>query len=862
MAASDEHALLLQISYDLARLEKQGRQAQGIVDKSLSAVEQRAKRTAKQLEESFSLKGFNPGAAITQVFGGLRNTTLDEGASKLGVLGGALEALGPAGLAAAAGVAAAAFAIDQAMKGAEWAEDIERASKALGVTTTQLQEFDFIAQATGQPIEKMRDSLSGLVKTIGLVESGLSRSMQTKAFTDGLKITPEQLRGWGTLDQQLPHILDAMSKLDAEERAGLASRLKIDPQVLNSLIEARESLSGLIAKAHEYGIVMDEATIKKTAEAAQEMHVAKAIIDGELRAAFINLAPMIAKAAQALADGSRDLRDFTTGVGLALKPIGDFVGWIDQLAKKLGGVDLGKLGQLIGLMTNPLAGITAAGRAKREQDEKVAGWSEWIKQNIIGGAQPKPVKLSDGSKKRAGSKRDDTDSLTRTATSDLESADRAYQEAMKALTTDVAERAKYESRAIDDEAAKQQAKLTADRAELLKNKTIDGKTSDILQAKIEQAQSEVEKTRLAKQALLKLQTEQALADQAFALRQVGLEGERNLLEAEKAVAKTTEQRRQLALKLFALDEEIEEAKLKEVIASKTASEAEKQRAQAELDNLRATKQLREKAVSEANPGNSWDAWLQDAQKSTRDVGEAFAKMRVDGVEAFNRSLFDSEGRLQSFGNIARSVARTFITDFEQWGIKGLESQLFGGGNGQGGILSNLFGGSQGGQGGIGGILGSIFGGGKGGGPGASGVTRPTGTAADPIYVAFGGAGAGGGLQGLGGLFGGGQGGGGLGSLFGGSGGGGLGSIFSSIGSIFGFDSGGSFTVGGPAGRDRSLAMMRVGRGEKVTVETAAQQRSGRQGGITQVFNFPGANPDGFRQTRRQWAREAKLAVAY
>lgn len=939
MAGTDDHALLLQMSYDLKRLENQSKAAQGIVNSGLTAMEKRAKKAAHELEESFSLKSIKPGAAITNVLSGLKSGVVEEGARGLGVLGGALDALGPAGIAAAAGVAAAGFAIEQGIKGAEWAESLKRAADALGITTSQLQEFDFIANAVGIPVEAMRSSLAGLVKTIGLVESGLSRSMQTKAFTDGLKITPEALRSWGTLEEQLPHILDAAAKLNVEERAGLASRLKIEPEVLNSLIEARGSLSGLIDEAHKLGIVMDEETIKKTAKAAEEMHVAKAVIDGELRVAFVGLAPLLANTAHFLVEITTAVGDMARGFGDALQPIGDVIAalgkvkWIRDAAQVVGqtAFDLSGLGVLNEFRKQGEADRLAADKAQRakEAKEKPKGF---VPPTLL--SHPKGPKAST---------HDSTDALTKTATEDLEAANKAYDDAMAGLTTNVVAHAAFEAKAIDAEAAKQQAKLVADRAALLKDKTIDGKTSDLLQAKIEQAQAEGEQTRLAKQKLLRLKTEQALADQVAAMAAIRVQGEQEVLrtelglggtlkrraaielrlfdldeqiaeaklqevlssktaqdaekeraaaelanlratsagrrlavsntgdqaltdqanamrglqlqglvdqlDAEKGVYQTTERRREIALRLFALDEQMQELKLQEVIASKTATEAQKKQAEQALANLRATAGLRGQAVSQANPGNSWKAWVQDAQNATADVAEGFAKMRVDGIEAFNQSLFTSEGRLRSFGQIARAVATRAISDFEQFAVKSVEAGLFGAGQGPGG--NPMSSGA--------GMLGKLLGMGGKDAPGASGVTRPTGTALDPIYVSMAGGPGGGAGGGLAGLFGGGSGG-------AGAAGGGdfMSTIMSGLGGFMGFAGGGQFTVGGRGGIDKNLAMMKLSSGERVTIETPQQQRDGLagMGGMTQHFHFPGANPDSFRRTRRQWSRQAKLAMQY
>src|ERR1700722_9278999 len=120
----DDKALLLQISYDLNRLKAQSDKAAGIVDTGLSSMEKRAKKAAKELEESLSFKNVNPGAALTNVLGGLKEGALGSATRDLGMFGGALGALGPVGLVAAAGVAAAGAAIGSSMKTAEWALEL------------------------------------------------------------------------------------------------------------------------------------------------------------------------------------------------------------------------------------------------------------------------------------------------------------------------------------------------------------------------------------------------------------------------------------------------------------------------------------------------------------------------------------------------------------------------------------------------------------------------------------------------------------------------------------------------------------------------------------------------------------------
>jgi hypothetical protein len=84
---------------------------------------------------------------------------------------------------------------------------------------------------------------------------------------------------------------------------------------------------------------------------------------------------------------------------------------------------------------------------------------------------------------------------------------------------------------------------------------------------------------------------------------------------------------------------------------------------------------------------------------------------------------------------------------------------------------------------------------------------------------------------------------------------------SSASSLFpGFASGGQFTVGGAAGVDRNLVPLRLTRGERVTVETPAQQRGQNAAAPSPVINmaFNISTPDAasFRLSQSQIQGEA------
>lgn len=238
---------------------------------------------------------------------------------RLGPVGSGLAAIGPGGLAAAAGIAAVVAVgmklTQAALNTGEWAESLRHFTEATGMSSKAVQEFDFIAKATGMPIEQMRAGLEGVTSVVGKLQDNLARGQRSpnvRLFeailgTDDAASTDTKLRQLGDIEHILPVILDYVAKASPSERIGLDQVLKVDPTTMDRLIETRGQLADLRKEYNDLGIAIDDDMIKKSAEAAEKAHAASAIIDGEMRTAFINLAPAIAHVAENLVDATKDL---------------------------------------------------------------------------------------------------------------------------------------------------------------------------------------------------------------------------------------------------------------------------------------------------------------------------------------------------------------------------------------------------------------------------------------------------------------------------------------------------------------------------------------------------------------------------
>src|SRR5262249_8045902 len=149
------------------------------------------KAVNSELKELAEKKG--AGRAFENIFDRSRLAVLEEGSAKIPLFGSALEALGPAGLAAAAGVAAGAIAAGEARKAMEWAEDLDRTAKKLGTTTTNLQQFDYAAVATSIGLEKGREALAQFNEKVGAFE-GHVRDKSMEKFANGVHLTREEVQ--------------------------------------------------------------------------------------------------------------------------------------------------------------------------------------------------------------------------------------------------------------------------------------------------------------------------------------------------------------------------------------------------------------------------------------------------------------------------------------------------------------------------------------------------------------------------------------------------------------------------------------------------------------------------------------------
>ncbi|HYC66640.1 hypothetical protein [Brevundimonas sp.] len=266
------------------------------------------KKDADTFTRQLEAKYGRVGKAMGNVFNDSRMATIQAGAGHLRIFGSALEPLGVAGLAAAAGVAALAVATQQTIAAMRFADEIDDAAQKLNVGTSALQEFRFAMTEVGGEAANADAAIEKFNEVLGQAQSGLS-PRALKGF-NALGISKETLDSWSSFEDAIPEVSRRISELAKEsERAAVAEKLGLG-DMLPLLREGADEMDNLRQKARDMGIVMDAELVKKGADANQQFETLSQVIKVQLTSAFIELSDEVVGFVQVIADALNALNDF------------------------------------------------------------------------------------------------------------------------------------------------------------------------------------------------------------------------------------------------------------------------------------------------------------------------------------------------------------------------------------------------------------------------------------------------------------------------------------------------------------------------------------------------------------------------
>ncbi|MGY6663362.1 MAG: hypothetical protein ACXIVO_13690 [Glycocaulis sp.] len=248
-------------------------------------------------------------------------------AGRVPVLGNALTAIGPAGIAAAAGIGAIALAMRSAMRIAREAltafDNIGKAADRLALSTDTFQALSQAAVEEGVSMEQVNSALTAYIRLSTQAAQG--RGELVTALRNGHPVLLREIQLAANNEERLEAVARALREARTEQefysiataafgRNGLA--------VAQMLARQEEGIRGLTARAREMGVVVDEHVIRNAERMSNELATAERIMSLSLQQAMIDLAPVLVSSAQLFADIARgvgrlvdrfrDLEDMST----------------------------------------------------------------------------------------------------------------------------------------------------------------------------------------------------------------------------------------------------------------------------------------------------------------------------------------------------------------------------------------------------------------------------------------------------------------------------------------------------------------------------------------------------------------------
>ena len=647
------------------------------LNEQLNGLNRAVHGSAKKIEEDFS--AINIEKALSKVFDSTRLAVIDAGAEKLRVFGSALEPLGALGLAAGAGIAAFGASLEVAEKTGEWAVELSHLSEKLGVTTEQVQQFDYVWTESGIGIEKGREAIAALNVEFGKAQAGLLTAKSAKPFEAlGFGSDPAAVQKSLLQYQDVQELLEALpARFDklgsAAEKAATAQRLGMEALVV-IMHAGAGGYDELLEKVSNYGYMSKEA-VAHAVRLNEELQTAKLRTHEAANALGADMLPVLVKLQDALTRtilGFRRLWDMMTH---GKTPTENVVDLLDRAHKAQanaeaarsggaapgGGMMLGRNRQAYVQQQEQLAHDLIA-QANAINDGQIAAAQADAKAEEEEKARSKPKADLDPSGRNKGVPGEAFGGLQKDASDKVDSAAKAYALAMAAMTEDVVAKAAYEKQGVAAELAKQTADLKEAQEKVSDDKKLSATQKAQLKSSLELAQLGNELTAIAKAELIDRKTQQALREQARALSDQETTNRVDMLKSQEALAVGSKQRSAIALQLFDLEEQLLKSKLEEVLASTETSDAQKQIAQLQLDGLNATKANRRKAIADQTAGPLAKYTKDLSDQTGAGISDSLQKVEVQGLQDINSGLAKAIVNAKDFGQAFSNALRQVETD--------------------------------------------------------------------------------------------------------------------------------------------------------------------------------------------------------
>lgn len=261
-------------------------------------------------------------------------------------------------------------------------------------------------------------------------------------------------------------------------------------------------------------------------------------------------------------------------------------------------------------------------------------------------------------------------------------------------------------------AAEAVAAYEVEQINIARDRTNAGYESDVVQKRLTRVQAdqliEANNTLAAlKVEGVNVRERERVRAEAAEVAQADLKNQIDLADNAAQLAETRTEQRAVALRILDAQYELERLELENVIASRDATDAQKEIARRRLAIL-GQLQAGDRAAIERQHESPGAGYLRGL--NAQDINDQLEQVQVDGLKGLEDQLTSTIGKVfelgGAFGQIANQIISDLIRIAVQKAIIGpLANALFGGGSGLGGIVGGLFGGGATGGGMSSGIVG-------------------------------------------------------------------------------------------------------------------------------------------------------------
>ena len=576
------------------------------------------------------------------------------------------------------------------------ASDLDNAAKRIGVTTTFLQEFEYVARKTGGSTQDAEAAIDGFAKKFASAAAGLS-----KADLDSFKaigFTQQDLRNFGSMEEALEETVNRISDLRSEsDRTAAATQAGLGAMAY-AFRDGGDAIAEMRDEAHTAGEIMDEALVIKGAKAQEQMEHLGKVIGVEMASAFVQLSDEVIAFTESLAQALGKLNDLLATWNRWKERAnfnGDMPDDFEQRAARFGPV-----------------GLTAGtahwswrrwfGDRDQRNAEYNAGFGEadepfLQRQQRSAAAYDGPPPRTPGRDYLTPVQRTPRQRVDRTAEREARRAERIEQELYRARQRllDV----------TDEELLTVQQRFDLARQQtVLEREARDKKLARDIQQKEITAEEGVQFRAINQQTdALEDQVANAvlardLSDERLAQERLLTDLTTELLSLQSAAARTSDERRRIELALLADAQKRARENLERDPEFLKASPERQAQIRAEQQRVF---DAQTEATNRANLG-PLERWRDQSLKSAAEVQEAYERIAVDGIDALNDGLVDAIMNSRSLGDVFGSVAKQILADLLKISVRrGITEPLvdvvFGntgiagqGGNRGGDILGSLF----------------------------------------------------------------------------------------------------------------------------------------------------------------------------